>query len=118
MKDFTGKRKIIWDELFLLSQAHLKATVEENWESWERIVQRKERLYQQLFEMTKGTINQDEKEPLIKIKALEERIQDELIQKRSETKQKILQMKVTKIGVNSYLQGMKKHSGRHLHIKC
>lgn len=118
MEDFTEKRKQIWDELFLLSQAHLRATVGENWESWERIAKRKEGLYRLLLEITKGTIHQDEKEPLIKIKTLEEKIQDELIQKRSETKQKILRMRMTKIGVKGYLQGMKRHSRRHLQIKC
>jgi len=112
------KRKIVWDELLLLSEAHLRATVEEDWKDWELIARRKEGLYQQLLEITKGTINQDEKEPLIKIRALEERIQDELIQKRGETKAEILSMRMTKTGVKSYLQGVKKHSGRHLHIKC
>jgi hypothetical protein len=108
--------KDILKELFLLSEALLKATLEEDWIAWERIAKQQSVLYKELENGSKGMLDRDQKERLQKIQALEDQIIQELINKKEETRQAILQLKAVRKAWSGYREGGKSRARRHLDI--
>lgn len=110
--------KDIIKKLLSLSEALLKATTEEEWAAWERIIKQKLMLYKKLEKVSKGIFDQNGKEGLHRLKTLEDRIIEELLNKREQTKQAILQIKMNRKGWEGYRKEFKSPPRRHFNIHC
>lgn len=108
--------KNILKELFLLSEALLKATLEEDWVTWEQIAKQQSVLYKTLEKGSKGMLDRDQKEWLQKINTLKDQITQELLNKKEEIRQAILQFRTIRKGWKGYREGSKSPARRHLDI--
>ena len=108
--------KDILKELLLLSEALLKATLEEDWVTWERIAEHESGLHKKLVNGSMGVLDRDGKEALQRIKGLEDQILQELLNKKEETRQALLQLKTVTKGWKAYREGVKSRPRRHLDI--
>jgi hypothetical protein len=105
---------MIFEELLLLSHNHMEAVVKEDWTNWESIYQRKEQLFKGL-ENTQLSV--EENEILSKIRLLEKQVESELLKKREETRESLIQLKQTRNGIKGYRRGRMNASKRHFSIK-
>ena len=112
-----NRRRLIWQELLVLSKRHLKLLVEEEWKEWEEVSHQKEELYKELGLLGIGTEDSEEKDIRDEIQTLEEQAKAELMRKRDETKQELIKISQGKIKIKSYSRVNKKPSERHFSIK-
>ncbi len=108
----------IWEELRNLSGFHLEAAREEDWAKWEKILAEKKAIYKQIESLKRTPLTQEEKSCLREIKALEEEVQKELLNKKEETRLKIIHFKKANAGTQGYRQGVEKGGKRRISIRC
>jgi len=108
------KRRKIFEELLLLSQRHVEAVAKEDWPDWESIYRRKEELFRGLGNTD---LNIEEKEILSEIRLLEKQVESEILKKREETREALIQLKQARKGIKSYQREKTNTSKRHFSIK-
>ena len=111
------RRKLIWQELLVLSKRHLKLLAEEEWKEWEKVSHQKEELYKELGLLETGTVDREDKDIRDEIQTLEEQAKAELMRKRDETKQELIKINQGKSWIKSYSRVNKKAPERHFSIK-
>ena len=112
-----NRRRLIWQELLVLSKRHLKLLAEEEWKEWEEVSHRKEELYKELGLLGAETVDREEKDIRYEIQTLEEQAKAELMRKRDETKQELIKINQGKSWIKSYSRVNKKALERHFSIK-
>ena len=112
-----NRRRLIWQELLVLSKRHLKVLAEEDWKEWEEVSHQKEELYKELGSLGAGTVAREEKEIFDEIQTLEKQAKAELMLKRDETKQELIKISQGKSWIKSYSRVNKKAPERHFSIK-
>jgi hypothetical protein len=112
-----NRRRLIWQELLVLSKSHLKLLAEEEWKEWEEVSHQKEELYKELGLLETGAVDREEKDIRDEIQTLEEQAKAELMRKRDETKQELIKISQGKIKIKNYSRVNRKAPERHFSIK-
>jgi hypothetical protein len=112
------ERRGILKQLLTLSRDHYRLVVEERWDQWESVAEKKEELVRCLDKA--GPTDPDDAEALLlaEIAGWERQTENELRKRKQETRERLIRVKRARLALKDYGKATRGHSGPHFGIRC